>query len=144
MNIGKALIAIRKERGMTQKDVASQAGISNTYLSDIEKDKKSPDLNVINDICEALNVPISLLLFKAINEDTIQDSEKQRLVREIRPYFDAIARELYFKGSSPPIVFKEIHEVVLEDGSEENKDTPSGFKKSDKKRNDSRRAPVGA
>lgn len=131
MNIGKALVAIRRERSMTQKEVAIIAGISNTYLSDIEKDKKSPDLNVINAICQALNVPISLLLFKAINEDKIQDSEKQRLVREIRPYFDAIARELYFRETPLPIVFNETPIVMLNTNDEKQKVRSSGNYKSD-------------
>lgn len=96
MNIGNSLIAIRKEREMTQKEVADASGISSRYLSDIEKGKKSPNLETIESICQALSVSVPILYIKAINEVNIKDLEKKRLVREIRPYLEIITKELYF------------------------------------------------
>ncbi|SFT03800.1 helix-turn-helix domain-containing protein [Marininema halotolerans] len=36
------LVKLRKEKGMTQKDVACKAGLSRNYYSEIEKGIKTP------------------------------------------------------------------------------------------------------
>ena len=39
--INDALVAIRKYHGISQTDLSTQLGISNSYLSEIEKGKKN-------------------------------------------------------------------------------------------------------
>jgi transcriptional regulator with XRE-family HTH domain len=102
INLGNTLTAIRKERGLTQTKVAIQAKISNGYLSEIEKNKKTPDIETLDAICKVLKVPIPILLFKAVNEESIIDPDKKRLVREIKPLFEQITKALYF-AESPEI-----------------------------------------
>jgi transcriptional regulator with XRE-family HTH domain len=95
MELGKALTAIRIERKLTLSAVAQRSGISISYLSEIENDKKTPDIKVLERICDSLSVPLPILIFKAVNEKDISDPDKSRLVREIKPLFDLIAKQLY-------------------------------------------------
>jgi transcriptional regulator with XRE-family HTH domain len=59
MQIGNRIKAIRKERGITQTDLALKAGMSRTYLADIEGNRYTPSLNILKVIADALNLRIS-------------------------------------------------------------------------------------
>lgn len=76
MNIGTAIKTLRKERGISQKDLAEKAGLSPNALSQIELNEAFPQRSNINKICEALNIPVSYLLFFSISEDDIPDDKK--------------------------------------------------------------------
>jgi transcriptional regulator with XRE-family HTH domain len=59
MQIGNRIKAIRKDRGITQTDLAIKAGMSRTYLADIEGNRYTPSLNILKVIADALNLKIS-------------------------------------------------------------------------------------
>jgi transcriptional regulator with XRE-family HTH domain len=62
LQIGNRIKAIRKERGITQTDLALKAGISRTYLADIEGNRYAPSLKILGVIAEALNLKVSELI----------------------------------------------------------------------------------
>lgn len=76
MEIGTAIKLLRKERGLTQKQLAEVCEISVNALSQIEINTSFPQKTTINKICEALNYPISYLLFFSISEDDIPEEKK--------------------------------------------------------------------
>jgi transcriptional regulator with XRE-family HTH domain len=51
----------RDARGMTQDELADQAGLSKGYLSRVEHGERDPRYSKIRDIAVALGVPIALL-----------------------------------------------------------------------------------
>jgi DNA-binding XRE family transcriptional regulator len=53
--------AIRKYRGLTQTELAGQAGLRQGYIADIEAGKKSPDGASLKAIAAALGVPLDIL-----------------------------------------------------------------------------------
>lgn len=53
---------LRKNHGITQKELAYKVGISQSLLSYIENEKISPTINVIEKISEALDEPIERIL----------------------------------------------------------------------------------
>ena len=61
--IHDALVAIRKYHGISQTDLSNQFGISNSYLSEIEKGKKKPSLDLLEKYSEQFDMPLSSLLF---------------------------------------------------------------------------------
>lgn len=67
--IGKAIRSARKKAGISQEELASRAGIHATYVSQLERDVKSPTVNVLVRICDALDVRAS---------DLIREIEKSR------------------------------------------------------------------
>lgn len=62
MTLGNKIRNYRLERGMTQVELASKAGLSQGYLSDLEKNKFNPTVPIIIGIAVALDVPITELL----------------------------------------------------------------------------------
>lgn len=58
MEVGEKIKKIRKERKLTQKQLASIAQISNSFLCDIEKGRSNPSLESLKDIAKALDKDI--------------------------------------------------------------------------------------
>lgn len=60
--VGKNFARLRDERNMTQEDVAAATGISQQYLSGLERGKRNPTIITIYEISQALDVdPMELL-----------------------------------------------------------------------------------
>ena len=49
-------------RGITQKELAERLGVSQAAVTNWVKGKNSPDIDVLADICEFLNITVSNLL----------------------------------------------------------------------------------
>lgn len=60
--IGKTLKKLRKEKGLTQVQLAKKVGISSNYYARIERDEENPSLEVFKDIAKALKVKSSEIL----------------------------------------------------------------------------------
>ena len=56
MNVGEKIRYFRKERHFSQKKLAQQAGISNTYLCDVEKGRSNCSLETLIKLSDALQV----------------------------------------------------------------------------------------
>ena len=59
---GQALREFRKERGLTQEELAFQSGYHPTYIGQLERGRKSPSLRAIMRLSSALNTSGSELL----------------------------------------------------------------------------------
>lgn len=62
MKIGEKIKLSREKHKITQKELAKRAGISNTYLSDIERMRTNPSIKVLKQIADALDEEIRNLL----------------------------------------------------------------------------------
>ena len=51
----------REHRGLTQQELASRAGISKPYLSQIETGKRQGTVETLSALARALNVPLDVL-----------------------------------------------------------------------------------
>ncbi len=60
--LGDELRKAREQAGLTQEDLAFKARIHRTYVSQLERDRKSPTLAVLFRICEALGISASRLI----------------------------------------------------------------------------------
>lgn len=60
--IGHVLREARSARGMTLRDVAGSAHVSYSYLSEVERGKKPISSDAIWAVCQALGLPLSMLL----------------------------------------------------------------------------------
>ena len=59
--IGLNILHYRKEKGMTQIQLAEKADISRTYMQKIETAASSCTLDTLIDIAEALDIPLKKL-----------------------------------------------------------------------------------
>jgi transcriptional regulator with XRE-family HTH domain len=55
--VGEVLRTCRQKKGMSQEQLGFDAAIHRTYVSLIERGKKSPTLDVLFRLCKALDVP---------------------------------------------------------------------------------------
>lgn len=60
--IGEALRTWRRQRGYSLQEVARRAGLSASYLSEIENGKKQPSVKTLEALATALNVSLDSLL----------------------------------------------------------------------------------
>lgn len=58
----KNLVIFRKAKRWSQKKLAEKAGISQTYVSELEAEKKQPTIPIVEKLASALGVSISKLL----------------------------------------------------------------------------------
>ena len=104
--LGIRITQIRKQKGLKQVELASNANISKSYLSQIESGKNIPELKVLERICKALNVKVETLLIESLIEDdpsevvhlllnTIKleeniNSEKREILAEMKPILERL------------------------------------------------------
>ncbi|GAA4733269.1 helix-turn-helix transcriptional regulator [Isoptericola chiayiensis] len=60
--IGDVLRGARQRQGRTLREVSSAARVSLGYLSEVERGQKEASSELLASICEALDVPLSLVL----------------------------------------------------------------------------------
>jgi transcriptional regulator with XRE-family HTH domain len=60
--LGDELRNARKNARLTQEGLAFDAGIDRTYVSQLERDKKSPTVDVLFRICDALGISVAELI----------------------------------------------------------------------------------
>lgn len=71
---------IRKERGLTQADLAEKVEMSRKYLSMIEGQKVNPSIDIALKIADALNVSIDKLFISADNNVSIDFPKRIRYI----------------------------------------------------------------
>lgn len=67
-DVGARIKELRTERGLTVNGLANRAGISQSFLRDIELGNKQPTVEYLEYICDALKV--SLVDFFDVREDS--------------------------------------------------------------------------
>lgn len=61
MKFGARLREVRKRRGLSLAKVAEGAGLSKSFISQVESDQTTPSIASIKRICEVLDVPLGQL-----------------------------------------------------------------------------------
>lgn len=62
MTLGEKIVYYRDKKGWTQKALAERMGITQTRLNYWEKDKREPDVKMLNLLCRTLEVDLKILL----------------------------------------------------------------------------------
>ena len=78
MTIGKRIAHLRKEKGLTQEDLANAMGVSPQAVSKWENDQTCPDISALPKLAEILGVTVDELL-------TGKTEEAQPAVRLLPP-----------------------------------------------------------
>jgi transcriptional regulator with XRE-family HTH domain len=60
--LGNELRRARERADMTQEALSFEAGVDRTYISQLEHDKKSPTVDVLFRLCDAMGVRASQLI----------------------------------------------------------------------------------
>jgi len=82
--IGKFIAEMRKEKNMTQVDLANKLGITDRAISKWENGRGMPDLSLIKPLCNELKITINdLLSGEKLNESEYQEKLEENILKTI-------------------------------------------------------------
>ncbi|TCZ78201.1 cupin domain-containing protein [Paenibacillus albiflavus] len=79
MDIGSNIRAIRKRKGITIAQICEETSLSQGFLSQVETNKTSPSIATLENIAQALKVPLAYLLLKKEERMGIVRKEDRRI-----------------------------------------------------------------
>lgn len=106
MDLGTAVLGIRKAKRIKQKDLATAAGISVTALRNIESNQGFPAKKTIDKLATGLGVPVGYLLVFCVTEKDVP-AEKREAFRYLM-----VPLKIFLLGVIDPEF-----EQLLKDGS---------------------------
>jgi transcriptional regulator with XRE-family HTH domain len=71
IDVGKMISSIRKERGLSQLQLAEKLSISKQAISNYERGIREPDYVTLEAIADVLNVPIAMLISREDQEKAL-------------------------------------------------------------------------
>ncbi|WP_458458422.1 helix-turn-helix domain-containing protein [Pseudobutyrivibrio sp.] len=85
IKIGSFISNVRKEQGLTQKQLAERVGVSDKAVSRWETGKGLPDTSIMSDLCEVLGININELLSgERLDADTYSGKAEKIMVDLVR------------------------------------------------------------
>ena len=75
VNFGETIRNARKAAGLTQRQLAQQLGVSNTSVSNWEKDLSRPDADLIQKLCAILGLQPNDFYGTAQSETAVKDED---------------------------------------------------------------------
>jgi len=94
MNLGEAIVSIRVKRGMKQGELASSANLTQSYVSQVESNKREPSLKALKAISQSLDIPLPIMFFLALDESDIPN-KKIEAFKYVRPSVKAFIAEFF-------------------------------------------------
>lgn len=77
MKLGMTIASLRRQKGWKQQDLAEELGISPSYLSQVEHERKEPSLSLLRGISNTLEVPLPFLFFMSLSRDDIPERKRE-------------------------------------------------------------------
>lgn len=65
VTIGEKILILRKQLGLSQTQLAQRAGLANSTICDIEKNRLTPSIKTLEKITSVLNIPIANLFMNS-------------------------------------------------------------------------------
>lgn len=136
MSLGTNIKNRRKQLKMTQFDLAAKSNISRSYLSDVEKDRYNPSLEVLKSIANALHTKTSMLLGESEESGTLTPKEERDIAIDLERMLNELESNeaLAFHGESMDEETRELMRISLENSMRlakqiaKNKFTPNKYK----------------
>ncbi|KAI4445736.1 hypothetical protein C823_000252 [Eubacterium plexicaudatum ASF492] len=82
--VGKFITQKRKEKNLTQEQLAEKIGVSNKTISKWETGKCMPDYSVIELLCEELNITLAELMNGEEDEKSIHTYDNEQIVEMLK------------------------------------------------------------
>jgi transcriptional regulator with XRE-family HTH domain len=92
--LGEVLKNFRTKKKITLLQLSELTGLSISYLSIIENNLRKPNIDILEKICQALDIPLEMLLILS------SDSDDPLVKDKLKPLILQIADEVY--GYEPP------------------------------------------
>jgi transcriptional regulator with XRE-family HTH domain len=124
MDIGNRIKFYRKVKGYTLKELAEIIGVTYPYISDMENNKKSPSMETLQKLSNALETPV-YAFFTDSEVENVNSSiplSPETLIEQARTLF----MSEFLSAKDKDTVFKDITDAFFES---------KGVSTNDKKRN---------
>lgn len=92
MNLGEKLFKLRKDKGLTQDDVAEKLNVTRQTVSKWETNQSTPDFDKILPLCELYDISPNELLKEKEQEEAVKDKN------DIEINFDEAKKHLFTRG----------------------------------------------
>ena len=99
MNIGHAIKQVRMHYGLSQIELSSKTGISQTSISQIESGAKNPSKRSVKKICDVLEIPEAILYVLGMEDLDVPDTRKS-IYKQLYPAMKDFAVQLVGKRKS--------------------------------------------
>lgn len=96
-SIGNRICKFRKEKGLTQEDLAGKLGVSSQAVSKWENDQSCPDITLLPQLCRELGITSDELL-------TGKSSEVKLVPAEQRKSLDDLTLRIYVNSADGDVV----------------------------------------
>ena len=77
MNLGNAIMMLRKEQKISRVKLAERSNLSITALYNIENNLSFPSKETIDRLCASLEIPVSYLMFSSITEEDVPEEKRE-------------------------------------------------------------------
>lgn len=67
MDVGKRITQLKEQKGMSTNLLANKAGVSQSYLRDVELGNKNPTVEMLSYICDALGISLCNFFAEELN-----------------------------------------------------------------------------
>ena len=82
--IGKFIKTLRKEKKLTQSELATKLEVTDKSISNWENGKNMPDLSLFKPLCEILDITINdLISGEKLNKDNYQEKFEENIINTI-------------------------------------------------------------
>lgn len=82
--IGKFILQLRKEKGMTQKELAEKIGVTDRAISKWENGRGMPELSLMKTLCDELGISVNELLSgEKIEKEDYQEKLEENILNTI-------------------------------------------------------------
>ncbi len=117
VKMGKFIAELRKEKGLSQKDIANQFGINDSSVSKWERGINAPDIYYLGPLSELLGVSIKELLNGERKKPKKQKVRNQKKVLELKEVEKKFKKKVVLKNISMTIYEGEIVGLVGPNGA---------------------------
>ena len=108
--IGKFILELRKEKNMTQMELAEKIGVTDRAISKWENGRGMPDLSLLFPLCKELGVTINdLLSGERIDKNNYQDKLEENILNTI----DYTDKKLKRSNKKIRVIFGSIMSLIL-------------------------------
>ena len=94
MKLGRALKDIRKEKGISQKDLCKEIGVSKTFMSLVENDVENPSTKLIHKIANHYKIPLFSIYWLATELTDVRQDKKEGFC-VVKPIIDDLLKQFY-------------------------------------------------
>ena len=96
ISFGKKLAILRKEKKLSQTELAKKLGTSVSVISRYERDGMTPSIETAKKLANLLETTVAYLLGETDNDDLLKDPEMVKRLKTIQEFSEPEKGQVYF------------------------------------------------